>query len=598
MNNAPNPVLHRMDFAGTEESLINFLRSQDDFRDMNFDGSAIRALVRLLAYDTTMRTYANNYTLNELNLKTAQHPNNVNAFASGILGYVPQSKRGAVTTVNVIVTPPEAMVDIPTKVTMGRDTTFFGVKDNMVYQFSPLREYSAARTRDLDFEFADVQLVQGKYATQSFVVQSSGAVETFELSNSNIDISTLRVIVFENAQETNYTTWSKHSNGFDLGVDKAIYYLRMNSNGKYAIEFGDGKFSKGVGFGNVIVVEYLVTDGVNGNQIPKLACNGAIGGMFDVVVTTQFPSMGGVDTESMESVKVNAPMFFASQGRAVVDADYITKVKDIFPDAADVVAWGGEHNMPSKAGYTFVAVKPKTGMELSKEQRQYIERELTKYCVGSITPIVVSPNYTYVDLNVAARYNTRQTVLQDESMRTKIIDNLRIYSGAILEHFDSKFEHANATNSVNKTDRSITGNTMVVSYRKTFTPTIGMAGNYTFDMGRSIKRGAVSITGFRMLDANAEGVVHAIEDDGKGVLNIMRVNEDGFKSNFAIGVGTVDYVKGIIRVAKFNPLQIIDRMCSVHCEPDTIDQSIGSSRDSFLSIGRLVVDVEGVSNVG
>jgi hypothetical protein len=65
---------------------------------------------------------------------------------------------------------------------------------------------------------------------------------------------------------------------------------------------------------------------------------------------------GGSVSESIESIKKNAPRHFTTQERAITTEDYETLLKTNFPEVNAVHAYGGENFDPPQYGKVFVAV--------------------------------------------------------------------------------------------------------------------------------------------------------------------------------------------------------------------------------------------------
>ena len=89
------------------ESFISFIQQKEEFKNFNFDGSALKELVRLLAYDSQQSALQANFLANELNLDSADILNNVISQASK-LGYTPRSATAARIVVDIVVKAPES----------------------------------------------------------------------------------------------------------------------------------------------------------------------------------------------------------------------------------------------------------------------------------------------------------------------------------------------------------------------------------------------------------------------------------------------------------------------------------------------------------
>lgn len=577
------------DYADLMLGYATFLKSQEVFKDYNFDGSGIRELLRLLAYDTQQRAFQNNFSSNELNLGTASIRENVVSLASNY-GYVSTGKTSAKMTVNIVVTPKDTPET--NTLTLKKDVKFFSNKNNTILFFSPDKEYTATLT-DGKFEFADVTLLQGSWAYAAFDVTGNNVVESFVLPNKNVDITKTTVQVRANEGASTYEVFTRYSNGFDLGKNAKIFFTRENRKGFFEIEFGDNKFAAKLQYGNFVLVEYLVTDGLDGNEISAVTPAGGIDNYFDIQVNTIQKSYLGADSESIEVIRRSAPLSFAHQGSAVAVRNYEGLTRDLFPGIKDVVAWGGEDNIPIRTGTVFVAGVYANQDGLTPTQKSDIANELKKYNVGTIDVSVVDAQYTYLNLKTLVRFNPKQTLLLSSNIQTKTTDLLRVYSQASLEKFRAFFDKSKLSEFINHIDSSIRGNVTTVAFEKRFVPTVNFSGTYTFKFQTGIKENTVEIKGFWVDSQDLFGtVVFSMKDlNGKLVLYKTYV-ETGIQTKVT-DIGNVNYASGVIDIIGFRP-NAISSFVSVNVSPAGVDESANTIGQEIFKIGNIEVSTEKV----
>lgn len=582
------------DYDDQLQAFITFLQGQEEFKDFNFEGSAIRQLLRILSYNSMMRSYTNAFMFNELSFSSADLRENV-ASGSAPMGYVPNSRIGAILPAKIIVNP--GARESGNTLTMPKGMSFFAAKDGSSLPFSPIDDYTVNKSADGTFVFDNVSLKQGEWVLRSFTVQTRESVESFDIDDPNIDITTLRVAVFPDAKSTTHDVWNRFMTAYDLGPQNKLYYLRETRDGIYTIDFGDGVVSARPDFGSVVVIEYMTTQGANGNQIASVAPSGSIGGFFDVEVLPidETRSYGGSEREDIEVIRRMAPLSFAASGNAVTPDDYITIIKKIFPEAQDVVAYGGEFAEPPKFGYTMVGIKPKNSDFLTDVQKKALIADLSKYNVGSITPIITDPTYTYIDLSLYVDYNPKRTVLSGDGLKGKIENMCRSFSAERLEKFASAFNYGDFADFVRAIDKAIRKAIVECTYRKTFLPQVGYPGAYAFVFEHEIKKSSVLISGFRVADTNYTGFNYFIKDDGQGILNLTKENAEGTVVRITNNIGTVDYTTGTVKISKFNPTAIVDGVCTVRVTPEGIDQSLSVMRDVIIEFGVIDVEMEAVN---
>ena len=566
-----------------------FMQSQEEFKDYDFDGAGIRQILRLLSYNTQIQAFENNFLFNELDLNTADLRENV-ASRAGTLGYLPGGYRCATLFVKVMVKATD-LLTAPTRLTMNKQVTFFANKDGQVLQFSPDAEYSANLNNDGYYVFEKVALKQGVWNYTAFESSSATAIEQFIIPNAKVDADSIRVNVYASDASTAYERFVRFNNAFDMGKDERVFYLREGRGGLYNLNFGDGRMSKRLDIGNVVVAEYMVTEGAAGNNVSSLTPGSGIGNFFDIQVEALEGerSFGGADPEPIESIKAFAPMVFASRGNAVSDGDYVAITRSLFSEADKVNAWGGELNDPPKFGYTMVAVKPKNAKALTAEQKKLLTSLLAERNVGSVTPIVVDPDWTFIDVDLVVKYDNRATVLTEQSIRAKVEDGLRKYSASKLEFFQSSFESSNCASFVRDLDPSFRGVQAEFRYSKKFKPELNFNGVYEFKFNRGIRAGSVSVSGFTVADLDYEGYEYQIVDESGVLVLQKRRAEDGFVAVLNKNIGSVEYDIGLVRLSGFRPISLTGEDALLVVRPDSADQSIDGLRDSILSIGTINV---------
>jgi len=81
-----------LDFDQIKTNLKNFLRSQNEFTDYDFDGSGLSVLLDVLAYNTHYNAYYLNMIANESFLDTALLRNSVVSHAKNLVTFLNQQQ--------------------------------------------------------------------------------------------------------------------------------------------------------------------------------------------------------------------------------------------------------------------------------------------------------------------------------------------------------------------------------------------------------------------------------------------------------------------------------------------------------------------------
>ena len=121
-----------LDFDQIKVQIKDFLRSNSNFSDFDFEGSNFSVLIDTLAYNTYINAFNANLVANESFLDSATIRENVVSLARNI-GYVPRSARSAQAVVNF-------SVDLSTNdtkiVTLKAGQVALGVQQGSNYIFS------------------------------------------------------------------------------------------------------------------------------------------------------------------------------------------------------------------------------------------------------------------------------------------------------------------------------------------------------------------------------------------------------------------------------------------------------------------------------
>ena len=362
--------LVNLDFGTMKASLASYLKTQDQFKDYNFDGSAMNVLLDLLSYNTFKNAFYLNMIHSEGFLDSAQLKDSVYSHAKE-LNYLPRSARSSVANVSIQFTADNS--GQPYVIRKGE--TFSAIVNQGAYSFSIATDQiltSASNTFSATFD-----IYEGIYVTDSYVINHSDTMQKFKITNQSVDTNSLVVLVYENG-DTNGTTYKRATTLLDLNEKSEVYFIQASTGGGYEVLFGDGILGKLPNDGSVVVLDYRVTAGAVANGAKGFSPNfdpsgsGAITKAMTVSVNPYTPttnglySVSGADAESIESVRYHAPRHFQTQERAITAGDYSILLKSQFPEIGAIAVYGGEEANPPRYGKVFVSVDIKnvTGLPL------------------------------------------------------------------------------------------------------------------------------------------------------------------------------------------------------------------------------------------
>ena len=608
---ADTPV-RDLDFDDIKASLKNYLRSQDTFKDYDFEGSSMNILLDLLAYNTHYQAFYANMIANEAFLDSAVVRNSVVSLAKH-LNYTPRSIRASSITANVKYTPRQenslseaALVRTGGKY-LQRGTPFVAKNaDGKTVTFIPLENY---RFEVVGGEFLarNVILYEGSLKLRSYIYNTKNSRQKIIIDDLNADISTLVVRVQKSVTDTQGSNdvWVRASDVNKLDGASTVYFVQEIEGGRWEVYFGDGVIGKAVENGNLVQIIYLSTSGPDANGIGNTdtATNPAFTSVNDTTFTasvikddngTPQASSGGVEAETIESIKYYAPRNFQAQDRAVTADDYLAILAKEYSQRSDTfLVWGGEENDPPQYGKVFISIKPKNAAKLTITEKQSIARNiLAGRNLVTVIPEVVDPDLTYLNMDITVRYDPVKIDVSAEGLSTFVRNNVIGYGEDTLDKFGANFRSSKFVSFVDDLTPSFNSTAISVVLEKRLEPQLGRTLPYTIKFDNPVKHPidgytpVVSSSAFYHLDLTSSLVTKPqvatyLDDDGYGNIRLYKV-VNSQKTYFPGKIGTIDYAAGQIVLKSFSPIGIIDGSTTIKIRTEPANSDIYVRRNQVL----------------
>ena len=542
------------DFDNIKLNLKKFLQSQAEFSDYNFEGSGFSVLLDVLAYNTHYLGFNANMLANEMYLDSADIRKNIVSIAK-MLGYTPASVTAPVANITVQVNDAAGST-----LTMIKGTPFTTSVNGTTYQYITNEDYTISPSSGL-YKFENVNVYEGTLVTYRYTVDSTDTDQKFIIPSNTTDMTTLSVTVQNSATDLTQTIFNR----FDVTVQTRdfstvpIYLIQEVEDGKFEVYFGDNIIGKKLDDGNIVILQYIVTNRDQSNGASSFSVSNTINGYSDVLITTNSVSQGGGAAESKESIRFNAPLFYAAQNRAVTTTDYEALVRDIYPNALSVSAWGGENDETPTYGAVKIAIKAASGSTLTNYTKQSIVSQLKQYNVAAVRPIIVDPENTYILLTSNIKYDSRLTSYSADTLKTNVITNISNYNNTTLQRFDGIFRYSKIVGLIDNTDTSIISNITTIKIKKTFTPILNSTQKYNIYFRNALYNpvtgynasngGILQSSGFKINGDTTN--IYYLDDDGVG--NVRRYRLTGSTRVYSItNQGTINYTTGQITLSTLN----------------------------------------------
>ena len=454
---ATNLNVTELDFADIKQNLKNFLKQQAEFNDYDFDGSGLNVLLDVLAYNTHYNALNAHYSLNESFLDSAQIRGNVVTRAK-LLGYTPRSVLSPRAKVDLVVDVAAEVGTKPTILELSRGTKLNTVVSGEEFQYVVLETQQATLSAVTanTYQFNDVVIAEGSIRELKYRVDNDIENQKFQLTDYDADTSTLRVRVQSNEESSSFDIYTKFESLKDVDSTSKVYYLQENPSGYYEIYFGDGVTGFKPSNNNIVTIDYVTTEGKESNGANSFSMVDSIGGFSNITVTLDTAASGGADQETSESIRFNAPLTFIAQNRAVTADDYAAIIKKEFSNIDSISTWGGEDNDPPDYGKVYIAIKPLLADQLTTAEKTDITGAILKgKNVVSITPEIVDTNFTFLELDVAFKYNPNLTDRSSVELQSVVRDTISDYNFNNLNKFDGVFRHSQLTRAIDNSDPSI-----------------------------------------------------------------------------------------------------------------------------------------------
>ena len=568
-----------LDFNTLRAQIKDYLRSNSNFSDFDFEGSNFSILIDTLAYNSYITSYNTNMAVNESFIDSATLRENVVSLARNI-GYVPRSKKSSIATVSFTVNAPTGA----NSVKLSKGLVALGSIQGGNYVFSIPDDITITPDSRGIASFSRISIYEGNYLTKTFRVDDSQTNQRYILPNANIDTSSIRVEVEESGSTQVYNSYT---NIFDVNAESRLFLFQEVDDERYQIMFGDNVLGRKPANGALIRVSYIVTSGIDGNNAANFNFSGRLtyissGTDKDITsgisrITTIQKSENGDSIESVDNIKYLAPRVYASQYRAVTPNDYKSLIPFLYPNIDSVSAYGGEELDPPEFGKVYITVKPKNGEVLSQVVKDSIKNDLKKYTVAGIKQEFLDLKYLYVEFNSTVSFDTG--FISDKlNLQSRILSAIETYArSSDINSFGGRLKYSKLLSQIDRVDSGITSNITTLTMRRDLKPSYNQVATYEICYGNvfhadlegfNIRSTAFKIEG---VDGNVYLTDFPDNDQLTGTIKFFTIDGDviTYVNNNA---GIVDYKKGEINLFPINISSTsIDGKIEIEVTPESND---------------------------
>lgn len=562
-----------LDFADIRNNLQTYLTSQTQFKDYDFEGSAMSVLLDVMAYNTHYNAYYLNMIGNEMFLDTAQQRDSVVSRAKE-LGYVPISAVGA--TADVTLTFTGVSASIP-QFTVPKNSKFTTSIDDVTYTYVTTKSEKIDQSAAGTFS-KTVTIKEGEPLTHMWTASASNPVR-YIIPNTGVDTTSITVIVQESSTDSTETEFTRATNVNQVFDTSPVFFLEESSDSKYELVFGQGGLGRAIISGNIIKASYLVcsggdTNGANTFSVESISTGLTPSPTATITAVTK-AAAGGRGQENVESIKFNAPRNFQTQNRAVVANDYQRILLSENPDLQSVISYGGEEATPPAYGKVYIAVKPYDEQYATSTRKQAIRESIKTRTPLAVDPVIIDADYVYLVPTISTYYDTTRTTLSISGVEQLIRNSIDSFAAANLERFGNKLRYSRFVRALDNTSTTILNNDAAIKVQKRFVPNTNVAENVTLAFQNQLRPSTLESTEFTY-----GGFSAYLGDDGVGNITIFRYSTDNTKVTIVDIAGTINYTTGEIVITNFAPTAYADIQVKITAKPENFD--INSVREQIL----------------
>ncbi len=554
-----------LDFDQIKTSIKEYLRSNSNFTDYDFEGSSLSVIIDVLAYNTYISSYNANMVSNEVFIDGATLRENIVSLARNI-GYVPRSRTAARANISFFVDT-TGLTTKPVTLTLKKgvvctSSSSFGGES---YRFIIPSDITVPVVNGIAF-FENIDIYEGTFLTSNFTVDANNPNQKFILDNANVDTSLINVSVRNTEASTTSRKFILSNSLFDVTADSRVFFIQEIEDQRYELIFGDGIFGQKLENLNYIDISYVTTSGLSGNGISNFVFNGRIIDNDARVVTTgislittNISSQSGKEIESVDSIKKYAPQIYSAQNRAVTTSDYEAIIPKIYPETESVSVFGGEDLTPPKYGKVFISIKPFNGPYVPEPVKQNLQTKLRKYSVAGIVPEFLDLKYLYIEIDSTVYYNTNAAPSADY-VKSIVSSNINAYADSTeLNQFGARFKYSKFLKIIDDSHVSITSDITKVVMRRDLRPATNQFADYEICYGNAFHISNcegynIKSSGFKI--SGVSDIVYLSDmpnsDNKTGTIFFFKLQSPTQPIIVKKNAGTVDYKKGEIRLSPVN----------------------------------------------
>lgn len=415
-------------------------------------------LLELLAQGLDVISYYQDVLANEVLLVTAEQRSSVLKWCQ-VLGYIPKaSTPSEFTQVFVLSSAQTTDTIIPagTKVKTQASTTeseiYFETASDLIIPAGKLGN----EMQDGEYLYT-VKVVQGVSVSGELMGSSTGSKnQSFKLNYTPVILDSITVMVNEGI---GFEKWERVDSFIDSTPTSKVYTATIHDNDEAVITFGDGIFGKiPFVYDNGLYCSYRVGGGTKGNVGAMKIC--LLDSNLALVAETFNPNTANVEghnKESLEEIKINAPVAHRNIWGALTAEDFANVVKLNFPNVSLAASYFEEFGYTGAVMNMYVVLNndaPVTEDFCNEVLDLFDENKGGRKIIGAgeirIQPAIKVPLDISINLSVKPRYDF-------DKVKSEITAFLEDYFSVGNYPFDTELSISELSASIMNPENAIEG---------------------------------------------------------------------------------------------------------------------------------------------
>ena len=549
--------ISELDFESIKTQFKNYLKSQTQFKDYNFEGSNMSVFLDVLAYNTYQNNFYANMAVNEMFLDSAVLKNSVMSHAKE-LNYLPRSRRSARALVTITIK--DSKISGQT-VAIPAYSDFTTTYQGSSYNFVNSKTYVARKTEPGVFVAENVEIFEGQmlssFEREGYFIGDDGVLRVI-LTNENADTDSIAVFIDAEATE-DQNQFIRKNDLFGVGATDKVFYVEPYYDGRYTVYFGNNVFGLQPQAFEDIRVRYRIASGDEANGAFSFGLTATLA-TSTITVETIEAAAGGAERESLENIRYFAPKSLQIQERAITTNDYQILLQQNFPEIAAVSAYGGEELDPPQYGKVAISVYLGEGREglSSVLSSAYIAFLKSKSPLG-IEPMFIDSQFMYGCVNANISYDPKVTKKSSGQLESEIRTVIANYNTTYLDDFDTTLRLSKLSSLIDATSIAVLSNEIAVCPYIVYSPALNISVSPSFKFYAKLVKPYPFKDSSGFADykpAVVSGVFQFnnvdsyLQDDGLG--NIQVVTSDLVNPQIVKPIaGTVNYETGEVNLIGF-----------------------------------------------